>query len=99
MSRRRASRSQRVATPPSPQPVHPAPTLQRQKQSQSVGSPKTIVIKVDPVNREYTPEQWKREMELVERIQALHADPSLAYQDPSKTRDTAEELLRFHHGR
>lgn len=99
MSRRRATRSQRVTTPPPPQPVHPAPTLQPQKRPQSVGSPKTIVIKVDPLNRQYTPEQWKREMELVERIQALHADPGLAYQDPSKARDAAEELLRFHRGR
>lgn len=98
MSRRRAARSQRVATPPPSQPVHPTPSPQPWKRSQSVGSPKTITIKVDPINREYTPEQLKREMELVEHIQALQADPSLAHGDPDKTRETVERLLRFHHG-
>ncbi len=100
MSRRRAARSKRVATPPPSPPVHPpAPTPQPRKKPQVAGSTNSIIISVDPANRLYTPEQWKREMELVERIQALHADPSLAYQDPSKTRDAAEELLQFHRGR
>lgn len=89
MSRRRATRSKRVVTPP-------APASLPYKPPQSSYAPKQIIIWAsDESEQNIGPSRAIQQIQ-AEKVRKNLQDPANAWGDPERTREAAERLIKLH---
>lgn len=99
MSRRRAARSPRAATPSPPSPARLATTSRPPKVAQNNHAPKTIILRADEDSGQSTAEFRSIQAAQAEKIRKNLEDPANARGDPEKTTQAVLRLLDFHTSR